>query len=449
MRRQILAMIMAAAPALATAQAVDLQQATEMALASDPRIKEKQQLVEAARAQLDFVEGKGDLLFGLNSFLGVAPGVDGGIFADGAESCSGDCRLRDDLYDLNDGLSPWVSLQFSIIKPLYSFGKLENYRDAADAHIGVKQGDVRLTQAEIRVQVGQAYYGYLAARDSRYLLEDVQKRVQTAQELVERGLEEGTVRLADRYALESGKALLARYQAQARGLERVAEAGLKTLMGLPEEAELTLADRHIRPEPMPQASLDELVARALENRPEMAQVNDGLAAMRALVRGRQADKMPNLYAGVVGSLAYAPNRERLDNPYITDYYNHVAATPVVGLKWDWESGAQPATVRKAQAELAALVEKAEFARRGIPFEVADAYHQASALAEASEHMREASRSARRWMIATYTDFEAGVVEADKLVEAFKGYVMAHADYLKTVNDYNLKLLQLKRVTGDQ
>ena len=63
------------------------------------------------------------------------------------------------------------------------------------------------------------------------------------------------------------------------------------------------------------------------------------------------------------------NAIRLDNPHIYDPFNHAALSPLIGMRWQWEQGAQPARVVQAQADLDALVHKASFARIGIPFQV--------------------------------------------------------------------------------
>ena len=95
----------------------------------------------------------------------------------------------------------------------------------------------------------------------------------------------------------------------------------------------------------------------------------------------------------------------------------------------------------------ALIAKSAQAREGIPFQVAEQYHQVKAFHDAVAHMADASRSARRWMIASFADFEAGQEKGDKVVTAFQGYVLAHTQYLQTVFDYNMHVAQLLRVTG--
>jgi outer membrane protein len=430
------------------AETLNLEQAVERALNADPRIKEQEAFVRKARGLLEEAEGNLGLRYGLNTFMGLAPEVRGGFWQGGATTCSQDCEPRDDRYDL-EGVSLWTYLEFSIVKPLYTFGKVANYSEAAEQNIEVKKADVALQRAQTRLDVMKAYYGYLAARDTHYLLEDARGQVAGALSLVERWLEEerGTVKLTDKYALESGIGLLDRYLAQAEAVENVALDGLKVLTGVGLENELEVADSRLRPVELPQEGLEELKAKALELRPEMKQVEAGLHARRALVEANKANKKPDVYAGVGGVFSVTPERDRLDNPYVFDPFNYTAASPVLGLRWQFQGGVQPAKVAQAQAELDATLEKASLARQGIPFQVAEQFHQVQAHYKSVQAMRESSLAARRWLVAAYTDFEAGLEDADKVLEALKTYVVAHSDYLSIVNDYNMHVAKLNNATG--
>ena len=62
-------------------------------------------------------------------------------------------------------------------------------------------------------------------------------------------------------------------------------------------------------------------------------------------------------------------------------------------------------------------------------------------------MRSSAKAARRWMIAAYADFEAGLEEADKILTAMQVYVLAYAEYVKIVNDYNNHVSKLKSASG--
>lgn len=434
---------------VAHAETIDLDKAIELALSHDARIDEKQALAKKAQALLEEANKSGGIRIGLTSFLGLTTGVKGGFYSDKQNTCNSNCEPRDDAYAFKDGLSAWAFLQATIIKPLTTFGRLENYQKAAAQNILVKNEDITLQKDAIRLDVIKAYNGYLAARDARYLMDASLKQVNGALELVNKWLDDdkGSVKLSDRYALESGVALIERYQAQASGLESIALSGLSVLTGLP-AASIEVADRRLNPTEKPTLELQDYVDDALAKRPEFKQLKAGLAARRALVEAQKAENKPIVFVGVAGSFSYAPDRFRLDNPHIYDPFNHAAATPMIGLNWEWEGGAADARVEQSKQDLNALISKASFAQKGIPFQVAEQYYTVDSQYKELHAMKRAAQSARRWMIATYTDFEAGLEKADKILTALQVYVLAYSDYLKIVNDYNNSVSQLYSVTGN-
>lgn len=441
-------LVVIAAPAAAVTT-LNLDQAIEMSLAADPRIDEKKAFVRKAEAMLQEAEGTGGLRYGIESFLALTTGLDGGFYADGESSCSTNCESRDDAYDLDDGFSLWAGFTFSIIKPLTTFGQLEGYEEAARNNILIKKQDVTLEKEVIKLDVVRAYNGFLAARDGRYLLEDTLKRLQSALNLVKEWLEDdnGKAKLTDQYALQAGIGLVESLLADTTALEAIAMEGLKLLTGMDNNEQLELEDRRLRAVSLPTESLQEWKEIALSNRAEFKQVEAGLAARRALVKAKRASANPVIFAGVGGTGSYSPNRDRLDNPHIYDPFNNAALSPFIGLTWQWEADAQPARVAQEQAELDALLHKASFARKGIPFQVSEQYHLVQSKFKSMQAMKQSALSARRWMIAGYTDFEAGLEDAEKILTAMQAYVLAYAEYLKIVNDYNNHVSKLNSVSG--
>lgn len=436
--------LLTALPSLA--ETVNLQQAVEMSLTADPRIKEREQVVEAARGLLEEVQGNAGWRVSANAFIGLAPKVEGGFYQGGAYSGTTPRTDGDKL----DGLSDWTHLDFAIIKPLYTFGKIERYGEAAQGNIDIKRGELRQTRADTVYDTKRAYFGYLTARDTRVFLEDMQNRLNQTIGRVERSLKEerGDATQSDLFALQTAKGTLAKYVYQARAIEKISLDGLKVLTGTGLKSDLSVADSRIEPVSFPLIDLAELQSRALQDRPEMQQLEAGLRARRALVAAKKADRMPDIYAGVIGQANYASQRERLDNPYVSDSFNGGGLTPVVGVKWDAAFGVSNARVNQAQAELEALNHKKAFAVAGIPFEVSEAYANAQANFEGQRELAEGAAAARRWMVASLADFSAGMESAHKVAEAMKNYILSQTEYLRTVNDYNMNVAQLVRLTGE-
>lgn len=435
-----------ALPTVSAAQTVSLQQAVQMSLNADPRIKEREQLVESARALLQEAQANAGWRVNANLFMGLAPKVSGGFYQGGATS--GTTPRTDG--PLPGGLSDWTSLQVALIKPLYTFGKIEHYSEAAQGNIDVKRGDVRISKADTVMDVKRAYYGYLTARDSRRLLEDVQGRVDSAVTRVDRNLKDdnGESKQSDLYALQAARGMLGKYLSQAKAIEKISLDGLKVLTGVGMAAALEVADDSLTPVALPKGSLAEMQSKALTERPEMAQLEAGLRARRALVAAKKSEKYPDVYAGIVGTANYASRRDRLNNPYIYDPFNNAGLTPVVGVKWDMAFDVVPAKVAHEQAELEALNYKNQYAQAGIPFQVSEAYQQMQANYDAQQNLADGATAARRWMISSLADFNAGLERADKVAEALKTYALNQAEYLRTVNDYNMNVAQMDRAVGE-
>ncbi len=428
------------------ATTINLQQAVEMSLAADPRIKEREQLVEVARGMLQEVQGNGGWRVSANAFIGLTKSVEGGFYEGGAYSGN---TPRSDGDDWN-GVSDWTYLEFALIRPLYTFGKIERYGEAAQGNIDLKLGELKQKRGDIVYDTKRAYFGYLTARDIRYFLEDMQTRLDKVISGVERDLREetGESKHTDLYSLQSARGLIAKYAHQARAVESISLDGLKVLTGVGLKADLTVADSRLEPVPFPQIELAEFQALALQGRPEMEQLEAGLRTRRALLEAKKADRMPDIYAGVVGTFSYASGREQLDNSYLTDPFNGGGLTPVLGVKWDNVFGASTARVNQAQAELEALNYKKAFALMGVPYEVSEAYANAHANFESQLALADGAAASRRWVVAALADVSAGLESADKLAEAVRNYAVIQADYLRTINDYNMNVAQLARMTGE-
>lgn len=430
----------------AFAETITLPQAVEMSLAADPRIKEREQLIESARALLQEAQANNGWRVNANAFVGLAPEVKGGFYQNGATS--GTTPRSDD--SKIDGISDWTHLEFSLVKPLYTFGKIARYGEAAQANIDLKRGDLKQTRADTVYDTKRAYYGYLTARDVRVFLEDMQSRLAQTITTTERELKEetGQSKQSDLYSLQTAKGLIAKYVHQARAVEKISLDGLRIVTGMGLNADLKVADDRIAPVAFPQMDLAQLQSRALADRPEMQQLEAGLRSRRALVAAKKADRMPDVYAGVVGVFNYASNRDRLDNPHITDTFNGGGLTPVVGVKWDTTFGVADAKVNQAQAELEALNHKKAFALAGIPYEISEAYANAQANFESQKALAESAAAARRWTVASLADFSAGLEKGDKVAEAVKSYTLTQTEYLRTINDYNMNVAQLARLSGE-
>jgi outer membrane protein TolC len=194
-------------------------------------------------------------------------------------------------------------------------------------------------------------------------------------------------------------------------------------------------------------SVDMYVETALAGRPEFAQLREGIEARRRLVEVERKQGYPLFFIGLLGDLAYANNRDRLENPYVIDPLYHTAVGPVIGFKYSLDFGIRAGKVKEAQAEVQKLEALREHALDGIPLQVRDAYTTVVEAERNAKVLSEAFDNAKQWLVASSSNADLGVGDPDDLADAFVQYARTRADYLQAVFAYVYGLEQLAHAAG--
>ena len=120
----VMGAMLVAKGAIAAELTYNYEQAVERALTLDPRISEREKLVDVARGLLEEAKNSASWVYDFNAFIGVAPSIRGGFFE------GPDGRFDPNSLDF-EGVGPWYNLDFTVVRPLYTYGKIENYSEAA------------------------------------------------------------------------------------------------------------------------------------------------------------------------------------------------------------------------------------------------------------------------------------------------------------------------------
>jgi outer membrane protein TolC len=119
--------------------------------------------LELAHAQLEEARWTPWFQWSAQGSLGLAPPLLGSILY--PQSTLASRNITSIL-----GLRPYAGFGVNGVVPLYTFGKIETARDAAEAYVRVTQWDAEKWRQQTRLDVRRAYFGLQLARDSRYLL---------------------------------------------------------------------------------------------------------------------------------------------------------------------------------------------------------------------------------------------------------------------------------------
>lgn len=415
-----------------------LEQCIDKALRYSPEVREAKQEVEMSQAKHDEAKAYKFPVIETLGIFGPAHRARG-----------------DQVYSPDSATHPhrWTifgSFTATIIQPLYTFGKIKYREDAAKAGVEVSRAGVKKKEGEVILGVKEAYYTLVFSRVGLETIQELTGVMNKARETLRRLLAIGSknVTEVDQYKLEAYTGELEKYRHLTEKAEKLAYDALRTKMGLKGEEPLQIQDQALPTPGQALKPLPQYIAQAQELRPEFKQLKEGLYAKQKLVDAAKADQYPSFFVSGFGSVAGAPGRTRIKNPFIEDRFNHVYGGVVGGMKFDLDFGIKKAKIREAQADLQKLRETHDYAQDNIPLQVQKAYLEAKEAEKNSQAFQKAYIEARKWMVAALSNYDMGLTPSKEVFDAIEKYALNRGEYLKALYDYNLALAHLNYYTGE-
>jgi len=171
-------------------------------------------------------------------------------------------------------------------------------------------------------------------------------------------------------------------------------------------------------------------------------------AKKALLEAERAKYWPMVFFGIQGSLAYAPNRDRiLSNAFVQDPLRHAFVGPVLGLKYNQDFGITAGKVREAQAEVAKLEALRTVASEGIPLQVQRVYAEVQEAWQNVLALERAFENAKKWVVTALANFDLGIGETKDLADAVLAMAKTRAEYFHAVFNYQMGIARLENAAG--
>ncbi|HEV8311355.1 MAG TPA: TolC family protein [Methylomirabilota bacterium] len=412
-----------------------LEESVRAALTRAPEVRQAEAEVEGIRGKQLQARGAGFPQMELTTILGPSPRARG-----------------DQVSSPDDQYSPRITGVFvragiEIIQPVFTWGLIQNARQAAEHGVRATQAGVDLKGTEVALKVKQAYWGLVTATMIRQFLLEIRDQVDDTVGRTERLIEGGFTSEVDVYRLRTSKGEIDKNLNLVDRTIDLARSALATWTGQPRGTVVEPADKALPTELRDLRALELFIEDARAKRPEFTQLREGINARRNLVEVERKKRYPLFFVGILGSAAYATNRDRLENPFVVDPLNHVAVGPVVGFRFNLDFGIQAGKIKEAEAEVHKLEALQDFAEDGIPLQVREAY---DAVVEAQRNVKaldQAHRNGRQWLVAASSNFDLGVGEPRDLSDAFLAYAKTRGEYLQALFAHVYGLEQLAHAAG--
>src|SRR5882762_3350682 len=331
---------------------------------------------------------------------------------------------------------------------MFDFGARAGRIATARAELAAANFAFNDTHRKIIFQVADTYYRLLNAVGQVDAAEASLLNAKTVQEAAEDRLEHGLATLPD--ALEAWSATAqAEYDLQsARGFEEIARGDLATTLGISPTVRILVQPLDELPAPeMHDDSIERLLDRALEQRPDLLQQLEGVKAAEGTVRETRAAYYPSVkFETTAGGLFQYGWQQQLPATHRTG----LTGTGAVRLDWTiFDGGARENNLLKAEA-------KAEVTMDQIADEVWRSYSNvktalrqrlaATALLEAASQSYAAAVEAYGYGVRSLLDVTAA---QRALAQARTADVAARTQVLDILADLAFRTGDLMRITGSK
>ena len=186
---------------------------------------------------------------------------------------------------------PEITLEYL----LFDSGKRKASVDAAAAERLVAGANFMEINQSVAFQVASAYYALLTARERLQATRETLKTAQTTQDAAELQLRNGRSTLPDVLNARAETAQAVFDEESASGDEQVARVALRDAMGVEPSPDITIDAQESEPLPLLLTlSIDQLVDRALADRPELLAQAAAIRAANSGIRAAKAEYGPRV-----------------------------------------------------------------------------------------------------------------------------------------------------------
>ena len=430
----------AIAPATIRAHAYSLTECLALADRNFPNLWAARARLAYAHAQLDEATWTPWSQWSAQSTFGVAPTLLGTVIYPQS-------TLQSRNIVSLDSLKPFFGYGISGVVPLYTFGKIETAREAAEANVRVSEWDMEKWRETMRMDVRRAYYGLQLARDAKEIFSDAKDRLDKGIQGIKDKLAKGDANVTDidRLRLEAYEQEVISQSLQAPKGEVYALAALRFITGV--QAGFDVPDEPLKRPDRPLVSIVQYLEAARVLRPDVNMARAGIVARRAQVEYNRAKLFPDLGLGLGADFLSTPSALSQQNVWASDNWNHFYYYFGFGLRWSLDLLPQTARIREAESQLEETRALERLALGNAMLEVEKAYADAVEAKGREEAWDRAEHVAKQWISTVQDHIDLGTVDERSLLEPLRAYANARGQHLYALMDYNVSLSSLALASG--
>jgi len=344
------------------------------------------------------------------------------------------------------GVTAHIDVQ--AVLPFWTFGKLTAAKKALGHLVGSTEALLQRARDQAAYDVARAYWGYQTSRNAEASAQKIRDRLKEAQQTAQKLMAQksGQISKADALKLDYLAEEIEATLAATLKNRALTITGLRLLVGVPPGEDLPIAQQELPDVPFA-PNADDLLRRALEERPETRAANEGVSGRQAMVDLARAKLWPDF--GLVGGFAFTTttNADNPPSPFVSNPYHTSSGYIALGMQGTFDIPQKLARLRQAEADLHEAIAMQVGAQQLVRLDVQQALGD---LAEARVRVDRYSKETQIGkQLATQAGvaFDTGLGEAREFLEGTLLYARADGERLRALYEAQLAWAALEKAAG--
>lgn len=331
-----------------------------------------------------------------------------------------------------------TKIGFSYPLYLYSGGKLQAAEKTQQFNLEASRSGYEVTRQQLVYKVKEAYYGVLKAQHMVNVAEENQSGMQSHFKVAEAMFKTGMAPKFDVLRAEVGVLDAKQQVIKAKNGVDIAKATFNNVLNRDLSSSVNLIDiMEVTPE-ADKFTINQLVDKAYNLRPELQQLDATLKAAEENIKYVKADKKPDL--ALTGNYQwkgseFVPSKNSWDVSLVSTFNL-------------WDGGIINNQVKQAEEKAAQAQIQVDQARQDIALEVRQAYLNIQEAKEALATAKKTVEQAKEGLKIAEVRYKAGMGTSVERLDAQLALTQAETNYVQALYSYNLAKAQLEKATGE-
>lgn len=363
-------------------------------------------------------------------------------------------------------IGPFVKQDLTVVVPVYTFGRISNAQKLAE--VGIDNQKIKKERALLDrfYQVKRAFYSLQFSEKAESLLKEGDRRLEQKVKQMQEARDFGTAdfETSDLRKLQIFSAEVDSRRLDNQRLDKVAQKGLRFLTGLP-EGDVGVPNMDTDSEPDALRKEDYYVDKAMEYRPQLAQLNRAVRARSLQVDLAKSKMYPTIFAAGGAGFGWStkePARRhvcRLENgscdPVDEPLYVEPFSNPLdrlsfkigLGMRWRFDFPQHYGKLQEKKAQYDTILAQRRRARGAVELDVQRLYAKAKDALKKIEVQKRKLDAAEAWRDQYGLAIESGGASVKDAVKPLKAHYKAQADYYKARYEYRMARAALVKAVG--